>query len=209
MRPLHKLAVCFAALVTICPISSIAQKPVSAARIVERPNENQLIALRGNTPPAAVAANDRGRVSTGMRMSGMVLSLRRSPEQQAAFDAFVARQYDANSADYHHWLEPAEVGEKFGPALADIATISAWLGSHGLTVDEVAKDRMTLRFSGTAAQVEEAFHTELHSLMVNGAPHISNMTDPSIPMALEPVVLGPKALHNFIPRPLHRRGGQA
>ena len=44
--------------------------------------------------------------------------------------------------------------------------------------------------------------------MVKGEPHFSNMSDPQIPMALEPVVLGPKALHNFIPKPLHRTGGK-
>ena len=139
-------------------------------------------------------------------MTGLVLVLHRSPEQQAAFDAFVASQYDATSPNYHHWLEPEEVGEKFGPALADIATVSSWLASHGLSVDEVSKDRMTIRFSGSAAQVQAAFHTEIHNLLVKGDPHISNMSDPQIPMALDPVVLGPKALHNFIPKPLHRTG---
>ena len=68
---------------------------------------------------------------------------------------------------------------------------------------------MTIRFSGTARQVEATFHTELHNLTVKGEAHFSNMSDPQIPMALEPVVLGPKALHNFIPRPLHRTGGKA
>ncbi len=155
------------------------------------------------------AKNDRGRVSSAMQMSGLVLVLRRSPEQQEAFDTFVASQYDPTSPNFHHWLQPAEVGEKFGPALGDIATVSSWLGSHGLSVDEVSQDRMTIRFSGSAAQVEGAFHTEIHDLLVNGKPHISNMSEPQIPMALDPVVLGPKALHNFIPRPLHRLGGKA
>ena len=84
--------------------------------------------------------------------------------------------------------------------MADIATVSSWLASHGLAVDEVSKDRMTIRFSGTASQVEETFHTEIHNLVVKGEPHISNMSDPQIPMALDPVVLGPKALHNFTPK---------
>ena len=56
--------------------------------------------------------------------------------------------------------------------------------------------------------MEAAFHTEIHNLMVKGESHFSNMSDPQIPMALDPVVLGPKALHNFIPRPLHRTGGK-
>ena len=215
MRPLHRSVFLCLALVLISGVLSKAQKTASAQNtaskplIVERVDESQLVTLRGNTPPVALGQNDRGRVSAGMSMPGLILVLRRSPEQQAAFDAFVASQYDATSANYHHWLEPEEVGEKFGPALADIATVSSWLSSHGFSVDAVSKDRMTIRFSGSAAQVEEAFHTELHNLMVKGEPHISNMSDPQIPMALEPVVLGPKALHNFIPKALHRLGGKA
>ena len=209
MLPLHRLALPCFALVLLSGVSSSAQNTASQSLIVERVNENQLVTLRGNTPPAAIAKNDHGRVSPAMRMSGLVLVLRRSPEQQAAFDAFVASQYDASSPNFHHWLQPAEVGEKFGPAPADIATVSSWLTSHGLSVDEISMDRMTIRFGGSVGQVEEAFHTEIHDLLVNGEPHISNMSDPQIPMALDPVVLGPKALHNFIPRPLHRLGGMA
>ena len=208
MRPLHRLALLCFALVFLSGVFSVAQNTAPKPLIVEKVNENQLITLRGNTPPAAIGQNDRGRVSPAMSMSGLILVLRRSPEQQAAFDAFVASQYDATSPNYHHWLEPEEVGEKFGPAMADIATVSSWLSSHGLSVEAVSKDRMTIRFSGSASQVEETFHTEIHNLVVKGEPHISNMSDPQIPMALEPVVLGPKALHNFIPKALHRTGGK-
>ena len=187
---------------------AVAQAPATKPLITEKVDDNNLITLRGNTPPAATAANDRGPVNPAMAMSGLVLALRRSPEQQAAFDAFVASQYDQNSPNFHQWLQPDEVGVKFGPALADIATISSWLSSHGLTVESVSKDRMAIRFSGTAAQVEATFHTEIHNLVVKGEPHMSNMSDPQIPIALEPVVLGPKALHNFIPKPMHRLGAQ-
>lgn len=187
---------------------AIAQVRATKPLIVERVDESALVALRGNTPPAAIAANDRGRVNPGMVLSGLILALRRSPEQQAAFDSFVASQYDPNSTNFHRWLEPEQVGEKFGPALSDISTVSSWLSSHGLAIESVSKDRMAIRFSGTATQVQETFHTEIHNLVVKGEWHISNMSDPQIPMALEPVVLGPKALHNFIPRPLHRLGSK-
>ena len=208
MRPLHRPALLFVVLVFLSGTLAVAQVRASKALIVEKVDDNNLVTLKGNTPPAAIAANDRGAVNPGMAMTGLILTLRRSPDQQAAFDAFVASQYDPNSPNFHHWLEPEEVGEKFGAALADIATISSWLSSHGLAVESVSKDRMAIRFGGTASQVEETFHTEIHNLMVNGEPHISNMSDPQIPMALEPVVLGPKALHNFIPRPMHRLGTQ-
>ena len=151
--------------------------------------------------------NDRGPASPNLAMTDLILVLRRGPEQQAAFDQFVASQYDASSPNFHSWLAPADVGRMFGPSLADIATISSWLAGHGLRVDEVSPDRMTIRFSGAAAQVESAFHVEIHNLLVNGQPHIANMSDPQIPAALAPVVAGVKALHNFFPRPLHQTGG--
>jgi len=209
MRPLHKPFLSFIALLSLAGSAAVAQHPTTRALIREKVDENQLTTLRGNIPPAAIAQNDAGRVSANMPMTGLVLVLQRSPEMQAEFDAFVESQYEPASPNFHQWLTPEQIGERFGPATSDIAEVTSWLESHGLTVDEVSKDRMTIRFGGTARQVEATFHTELHNLNVRGKAHFSNLTDPQIPMALEPVVLGPKALHNFIPKPLHRTGGKA
>ena len=184
----------------------LSQTPSSAPRIVGRIDESQLITLKGNTHPAAVDQNDRGPASPNLSMTDVILVLKRGPEQQAAFDQFVASQYDPSSPNFHSWLAPVDVGRMFGPSLADVAAISGWLSGHGLHVDEVSPDHMTIRFSGSAAQVESTFHVEIHNLLVNGQPHVANMSDPQIPAALAPVVEGVKALHNFFPRPLHQTG---
>jgi subtilase family serine protease len=186
----------------------MAQQFASTARIVNPIDERQLTTLKGNTHPAANARNDRGPVSPDLPMTDLILVLSRSPEQQAAFDKFVASQYEPGSPDFHHWLEPEEVGSNFGPSESDIATISSWLTGHGFSIDEVSKDRMTIRFSGTAGQVESAFHTEIHNLEAKGAAHIGNMSDPQIPAALAPVVVGVKSLHNFFPKPMHKLGSK-
>lgn len=192
----------------LCCASLPAQSSISAARIVDRIDDSQLVALKGNTHPAARAANDRGPVNPGLPMTSLVLVLKRAPEQQAAFDRYVSDLYDPASPDFHQWLEPAQVGEDFGPNQADIAAISGWLSGHGFSVDEVGKDRMSIRFSGTAAQVGEAFHTQIHNLSVRGVHHIANMSDPQIPAAMAQAVAGVKALHDFHPQPLHRLGGK-
>jgi hypothetical protein len=179
---------------------------VPAVRIIDRIDESSLVTLKGNTHPAANAKNDRGRVSPTLPMTDLILVLSRDAAQQAAFDKFVASQYDSTSPDFHQWLTPDQVGENFGPSQTDVATISNWLTGHGFSVDAVTKDRMSIRFSGTAAQVESAFHTEIHNLEVKGVAHIGNMTDPQIPAALAPAIVGVKALHNFFPKPLHRMG---
>jgi subtilase family serine protease len=184
----------------------MAQQFAPTVRVVDRIDENRLVTLKGNTHPAANAGNDLGQVSPALPMTDLILVLSRSPEQQAAFDKFVAGQYDPNSPDFHQWLTPEQVGENFGPAQTDIATVSNWLTGHGFSVDEVTKDRMAIRFSGKASQVQSAFHTEIHNLSVKGVAHIANMSDPQIPAALGPAVTGVKALHNFFPRPLHHLG---
>jgi subtilase family serine protease len=189
--------------------ASVAQQAAPAARIAGSIDASQLVTLRGNTPPAATLKNDRGLVSASMPMADLVLVLSRSPEQQAAFDAYLQSEYDPGSPNFHQWLAPDAIGERFGPAQADVATVSSWLAGQGFVINEIGKDHMTIRFSGTAGQVESAFHTEIHHLQVNGAAHIGNMTDPQIPAALAPVVVGIKALHDFHPHPLHRMGGIA
>ncbi|MGA3334419.1 MAG: protease pro-enzyme activation domain-containing protein [Terracidiphilus sp.] len=202
------LPVCVLASIVLCSAASLAQQAAPAVRILTPIDESQLVTLKGNTSPHANAKNDRGSVSPGLILPDLTLVLNRSPEQEAAFETFISGQYDSSSPDYHQWLTPAEIGEQFGPAQADIATVTSWLTSHGFTVKQVTPDRMAIRFSGTAAQVESAFHTEIHNLSVNGAPHYANMSDPQIPAALAPVVVGVKQLHNFLPRPLHRLNGK-
>jgi hypothetical protein len=196
------------AIALLCASAALAQQFAPTARIVNPINESQLTTLKGNTHPAANARNDRGPVSPDLPMTDLILVLSRSPEQQAAFDKFVASQYEPGSPDFHHWLEPEEVGANFGPSETDVTAISKWLTGHGFSVDEVSKDRMTIRFSGTAGQVESAFHTEIHNLEVKGAAHIGNMSDPRIPAVLAPVVVGVKALHSFFPKPMHKLGGK-
>jgi hypothetical protein len=183
-----------------------AQLTTARSRIVERIDESQLTRLSGNTHPLARAKYDTGRVNSDLKMTGLVLVLSRSKEQQAAFDAYSASLYDPNSPNFHKWMTPEEQGANFGPSLSDITTITNWLAGKGFSVDEVAKSHMSIRFSGTAGQVESAFHTEIHNLNVNGELHIANMSDPQIPTALAPAIVGIKALHNFFPRPQHHLG---
>jgi hypothetical protein len=208
MRLLRSLFVGLSIVTLINATQTFSQSAAQGPRILERVDENQLVTLKGNIHPFANSRNDLGPVGPDLAMTDIVLVLSRGPEQQAAFDDFVAGQYDSSSPDFHHWLQPAEVGERFGPSSADIATISNWLASRGLSVAAVSKDRMSIRFGGTAAQVQSTFHTEIHNLSVSGEKHIANMSDPQIPAALAPVVVGVKALHDFKPQPQHRLGSK-
>src|ERR1039457_1177207 len=162
MRPQHSFPLCVLAGAFLFSTAAMSQQFAPTVRIVDRIDESQLITLRGNTLPVANAKNDVGRVDPSLPMTDMILVLSRSPEQQAAFDKFVAGQYDPNSPDFHQWFTPEQVGENFGPSETAIATVTNWLPGHGFTVAEVTRDRMAIRFSGKASQVENTFHTEIH-----------------------------------------------
>jgi subtilase family serine protease len=208
MRPIAIVAASIVLSSAALPAQTQTQTSPSVVpnRIVSTIDNDQLVTLHGNTSPLAIAKNDLGPVSADLPMPDMTLVLSRSPEQQAAFDQYVAGEYGSGSPDYHQWLTPAEIGQHFGPSPADVATIAGWLTSQGFTVTKITSDRMAIRFSGTAGLAESAFHTQIHNLVVKGVPHVGNMTDPSIPAALAPVVVGIKALHNFLPHPMHRGG---
>jgi hypothetical protein len=135
-------------------------------------DEANLVELRGHTHPLAVAKYDEGAVEDGFPMPHMFLQLRRGPEQEAALEAAIDERQDPHSANYHQWLTAEKLGTNFGPAQQDIETVSQWLTSHGLQVNAVSRNGLTIDVSGSAGQVREAFHTEIRKYIVNGKQHI-------------------------------------
>jgi len=170
------------------------------SRVVAPINEAKLVRLTGNTHPFAQPEFDRGLADPQLLMERMQLVLKRSPEQETALETLMAEQYDPKSANFHHWLEPEEFGKQFGPSDADINAVANWLENHGFQIYLVAHGRVTIEFSGTARQVSQAFHTEIHRYLIDGVEHIANDRDPEIPEALSPVISGIASLHDFFPK---------
>jgi hypothetical protein len=209
VRQLHFAAFMIATLL----LSSLAQlhgqgasasvsTPVPA-RILNRVDNSDLASVPGSTHPAVRYATDNGRLASAEPMGDLILVLKRSDAQQAALESFNAQQNDPNSPEYHHWLTPTEFGANYGVAESDLDAVSNWLQSQGFTIEEIPPSHTSIRFSGNAGQVEQAFHTEMHSVEYKGTGHVANTSDIQIPTALTPVVAGVKALHNFFPAALH------
>ena len=192
------------ALCLVASAACFAQVSAARVRITQPVDETKLTILHGNTHPLARAQFDRGAAPYSLPMQHMQLVLKRSSEREAALETLMAQQQDKSSPNYHKWLTPDQFGGEFGPSDQDIQTITSWLQSHGFQVDNVSKGRTLIEFSGTAAQVQEAFHTPIHSFMVNGVHHWANANDPAIPTALTPVVAGVSSLHNFFPKRMSR-----
>jgi hypothetical protein len=138
-------------------------------------------------------------------MEKMILLLRPDQKQQDVLNDLSAAQQNPTSPYYHQWLTSESYSSHFGVSDGDLRQVMAWLAGHGLQVDEITTGRWSILFSGSVEQVEEAFHTRIHSYSSMNELHYANATDPEIPFALSAIVEGVVSLHDFQLNPLHAR----
>ncbi len=186
-----------------------AQAPLAVNRIIAPVDENSLVTLKGSIHPLATTANDRGAAPDNMQLQRMHLVLRRSPEQEASLQQFIKDVHTPGSAGFHQWLTPEQFGSLYGPTGQDIAAVKSWLASHGFQVSEVKPGKQVIEFSGSVAQLRQAFHTSIHHYVVNGESHYANADDSQIPSALAPVIGGFVSLNNFRLKSYRRDLGKA
>jgi subtilase family serine protease len=130
-------------------------------------------------------------------MNHLQLVLQPSALRTAAMEALIANQHNPKSPQFHKWLTPEQFGEQFGVVDSDAAAVTAWLTSQGFTVNNVYPNKTQIDFSGTAAQVNQAFHTQENIYTINSVKYFANASDISIPAALAPVVTGVMGLNDF------------
>jgi Pro-kumamolisin, activation domain/Bacterial Ig-like domain (group 3) len=188
--------------------SAAGQPGTIRAQITTAVDESDVTPLKGNTHPLARAEFDQGIAPQNLPMNRMIMVLKRTAEQDAALSQLMEQQQDKTSPNYHQWLTPQQFGQQFGLADSDIQAVTSWLGSHGFTVSKVSNGRTFVEFSGTAAQVQEAFHTEIHKFVVNGNEQWANASDPQIPSALAPAVHGLLSLNNFPKKSMLKNNGE-
>jgi len=201
---LRKSLICFGLFLALgAAIPVVAANPPQSrvpSRITAPVDDNVRVPLKGNIHPLAQARFDQGVVPESTPASRLTLVLKPSPTQTQALREYLDGLQDKSSPNFHKWLSPEQFGASYGASDHDIETITQWLQSHGFTVNRVAKARNVVEFSGTAGQVQDAFHTAIHRYVVNQEEHYANATNPEIPTALSPLVAGVTQLHNFNPR---------
>jgi hypothetical protein len=163
-------------------------------------DRGRLVRTQGAVSKAVATAQDLGVRDPTALMEHIQLVLQRPQERQAAFDAQVEALHQRGSPSYHQWLTPETVGAEFGPAASDLATLTSYLQAEGFTVNEVGKSGLYVDFTGTVAQVQQSFHTEIHNVRLpNQEDHYSAVVDAQLPEALTPLVQGFVSLSDISP----------
>jgi subtilase family serine protease len=176
-------------LLVACATAAHASPRAHAARdlVTQAVDTTQRAAL-GRAP--AARAKVVGAVAGDAGLRGLTLILRRTPERQAAFESLLAAQQDPSSPDYHRWLTPVEVGERFGASPHDLDAVTGWLRSQGLEIEAVSPARTRIRFGGSAARVAATFATGLEHRGEGKRRRVTTTDPASVPKALAPAIAG-------------------
>jgi subtilase family serine protease len=173
-------------------VSFAAAAPAAAAT---HPAPSHRVALHGSLAPAKARAHPAGSVAaTSMVRFGLTLSLRNA----AGAQAFVRQVSSPGSSLYRHYLTDAQWVARFGPTTAAVARAQSWLRQEGFTVGAVAKDRLYVSASGTAAAIERAFGVKLGYYKVNGHQVRLAQGTMTIPSSLAGTVAGTVGINQYV-----------
>jgi len=194
------MAVCRALLFLL--LASTLTLAAPPDRITSAIDSSQRVELAKSVHPKAQAQFDQGAVDPQMKLGYVTLLTSPSASQQRALDKLLADQQNPASPLYHQWLTPEQYADRFGLSHNDLNKITAWLKAQGFTVRSVARGRNSITISGTVAQFESAFQTQIHRFSVDGESHFANATPLRMPAALGGIVTAVRGLHDFRLKPL-------
>lgn len=180
--------------------SMVGQTAHRANRIQQGLSSAAVVKIAGSVHPLTREAADLGAVAPSTRMDGLTLSVMPSAAEQRELKKLMAELQEPKSALYHKWLTQEQFGARFGLTDGDLEKLTGWLKSQGFAVTGVSPSRNQINFSGTAAQVQMAFRTQIHRYQLNGDVRLSNAGDISLPKALQGVVTHVGGLSGFRPQ---------
>ena len=173
---------------------------------------HQMTAIKDSVPAAAARATKLGAFDLKQSLNVIVCMQFADPKAMQDYADAVS---DPNSLLYGQWLTPQEIGQKFGPNQADYDAMIAHLQANGLHIDETPANRMSIRVSGTAAQMQTAFGVTLNNYkesaqdaaargpQVQPYTFFASSTPVQIPAALDGKITSVEGLENYT-RPLPR-----
>jgi subtilase family serine protease len=210
------LSMSIAAALASAPAMLMAQPSVSgdsassreAPRVTQTINNNATTTIANSHLAFIGKAKSSVNLADTAKMNHLQLVLKPSMLRHAQMEAMIANQHNPKSAQFQKWLTPKQFGDAFGVADSDIAAATAWLTSQGFTVNNVYPNKTQIDFSGTVAQVRQAFHTQEAIYTIgtkNPEKHIANASDISVPTALKSIVAGVMGLNDFHAKPFLKK----
>ena len=137
-----------------------------------------------------------GAVPASTPISGAVVLKSRD---NAALQRFIATVSDKSSPQFGHYLAPGAFAGRFGPTAGTIAAVRSQLQIDGLKVTGVSSDGLMVRFSGSAAKAQTAFHTGFKRYRLSDGTTGRELTSAAeLPSNIAPQVAGVVGLQTLV-----------
>ena len=138
---------------------------------------SQSVTVPNNTPGFIKNAKDLGPVDPTTVIT-VTAWLKLHNENQ--LDQLVEQQYTNGHQNFHRWITQDDFNAQFAPTAQEVNAVQSWLSAHNLQTLAVAENNLFVKVQGTVADVQKAFHLQIHSFGVGGATFRSNTGDPSV-----------------------------
>jgi subtilase family serine protease len=154
-------------------------------------------ALAGSAAPVATSGATGTPVKSGQKLS---LQVWLAPDESGA-TAFDNAVSTPGSAEYGHYLSPAQYTSRFGPSAAEANAVESWLSSQGLSNVTVSPQRDYVSATGSVAKVDRAFSVQMKRYSVTDAAGkttivVTNDANLAIPSSLSTDVLSVTGLNS-------------
>lgn len=191
----------FALPLAVLVLASLGAAVAQTSRLAGDWRSTGAVTVPGSKLPGNFAKTDLGAAPAGERLGRMLLLLAPPAAQQQALTTELANLQNPASSSYHQWLPPAEFAAAYANSWSDVSAVQAWLESESFTVAPLPAGRGWIEFSGTVAQVERAFHTQIHTVTTAGEARSVLAGGISVPSALSPLVQGLVSLDGVLATP--------
>ena len=205
MRSVRLAAAISASIVALGGVMAAAV-PASAQLAGPRPAAHLEASRPAAIPVLPPGARSLGKLS-GSNSVHLVVTLK--VRNAAAVTSFITALSDRRSPLFHHFLRPGQFGAKFGPTLAQVATVEQALRSAGLVPGRLSSNRLSIPVRTTAAAAERAFGTTITQYrLADGRVAYANSAAVHVPAAAAPYVTAVLGLNTVdVPHSLAMRLG--
>ncbi|MCA1814379.1 MAG: S53 family peptidase [Halobacteriales archaeon] len=175
------------AMVTVLALPALSVGPLEAAQVVKPGSRSPLVAGMGVADAGLAPADFPVQITVGLDL-----------HSKPALDAFILAASDPASPLFQHWLTQPAFNALYGPSPQQEQRVVQWLTDAGFAVTDTFANRLLVGAEGTAADVQRAFHVDLHLVQMDGATKYAILDEPMFPADIAAFTTGVVGLDNLV-----------
>ena len=174
-----------------------------AVHLSVRAAPNQSVVLSGQIAPLVQQAQVLHAADTSQQLN---LSIGLQLRNTSDLDTLLSNLYNPQSPQYRQFLTPDQFNQFFAPTPDQVQQVVAYLQSQGLTVTGVSSNNLLIDATGTVAQAQHTFNTQINTYQLGNHTFYANADAPTVPGSVAQLITSINGLDNSVQyHPLYQR----